>query len=1158
MLNIYKASAGSGKTYTLALEYIKMVLGIHDPETGKYRLNKNPRDIHRHILAITFTVKATEEMKQRIIHEIALLAGREPRWKKPSNYTSELCDLFGCSVNELSKAANVALDAILYDYSLFTISTIDAFFQTVLRTFAREAELTGNYEIELNDTAAITYGVNQMFASLNETSAPQQNGENPEQANHKRRQLYDWILKYITNQINEGKSFNILNRDSKGHGDMIKLIQDVSGEEFKLNFDSMMEYLKEPERISRFTSALYQKRQLYINSIRQHFSALKNYIDSDDGLYYIVKDSSSTIQNNAWSHLEKYASCQPPIKLGETEKNIANDSKNFFSSHGKKTAYVNDSKLNQLIADAYKTLVNGLEEYEFISAISPNLFILGLLERVYDNIRRFSNENNIILLSDTASLLRKIIGDDEIPFVYERIGQEFQHFLIDEFQDTSELQWRNILPLINESLANDNDNLIIGDIKQCIYRFRDSDPSLLRDINKSFPYHANPIKNNLDGNTNRRSADEIVQFNNTIFLNLGQLMEFTDIYNSVVQPVPNRDEEKHGFVKAVVIQKATKEEYNSEVLCRLLNDINVALDHGYPPGDIAILVRTRNEGESVINHIITNRENLHYQNLRVISDDSMGLAGAPVVRMIISILGYLAETAEKDTNPNKEETAAQRIARLVNHYEHLRADYNDETLALNEALRMVEVFKNSDSEIDRDVADIIDMTCLSLPSIVERIVTKYLKDNQDETRNSASIYIAAFQDVVLDYSERYGSDLRAFLKWWETNGCKTTIAGAPDPNAIRVMTIHKAKGLEFRVVIVPFVNKKVPDFKSPEWFALDDISFIDEKDIIPPMVPITPTSKLADIPALSKRYKDLVAEQKLDELNVVYVAFTRATDAMNIYLGASGDSNIGTYVRKAICESTPDMVRQWIDNNEEARRYTTDLLRPIANYKQEEEWKTKLSDENDDNPKKTLAIEAYTIGEFPTYHKKQETNHTAVEPHEVIAMPPYESRNREDIWKGSRIDSTTVSTPAIERGKAIHAILSRVRHTSDLDKAIRDAVHTGLISEGESLEISEYLSRRLSNEDVNRWFEGYSRLLIERAIANTPGKYSHRIPDRVVWTANGTIDLIDYKTGNKTDSNTQKYSAQVKNYIGYMNQIGFDNINGYLWYLDEDIIVPVK
>ena len=1132
MLNIYKASAGSGKTYTLALEYIKLILGIQDPETGKYRLNKNPRDIHRHILAITFTVKATEEMKRRIIHEIALIAGKEPNWEKPSEYIPALCDIFGCTKSALVEAAGIALNAILYDYSVFSVNTIDAFFQTILRTFAREAELMGNYDVELDDDSAIVFGVNQMFSSLNEGQT-YSTLEEKEMADIRTRQLSEWIFSYIQTKINEGQAFDILNRSSKGHGKMITLIKGMSGEKFKLNYDLMMEYLEDTNRITDFAKALTQRALTIRKDISDNFTLLKNYIDGDAGLVYSKDNKKSTVNNHAWAGITKYANCPPDIKIGATEPKIAADHREFFSKYGKSTDYVNDSHLASLISNAYKTLVDGYSDYLMIEAVGRNLFILGLLERVYTNVRQFSSENNFILLSDTASLLRKIIGEDEIPFVYERIGQEFKHFLIDEFQDTSELQWQNLRPLINESLGTNNSNLIIGDVKQCIYRFRDSDPTLLRDIGLSFPKHANPIKNNLEGNTNWRSANEIVQFNNTLFLNLGRELGHGRIYDSVVQPIPDREKPKHGYVKAVAINAKTEEDFNAVVLERLIDDINIALDNGYPPGDIAILVRRRVEGEALIKHIIDNRDKLHHNDLRVVSDDAMGLADAPIVRMIISILEYIAETFDNDNNPTKADTAAQRIARLINHYEHLLTKFNNETTALNEAIKMVKQYdgKANKSSIDIDVESIIDMTCLSLPSLVERIVAKYLKQNND------SLYIAAFQDVVLDYAERNGSDIRDFLKWWSINGSKTKVAGATDPNAIRVMTIHKAKGLEFKVVIVPFVNTKVPDFRSPEWFIPPDIPFVDNKACIPPMLPIMPSEQIKKIPGFSAQYQQLVDEQTLDELNVTYVAFTRAVEALTIYINPNGKNNLGSHVFRALCESSSDMVEKWLSENTEAKALTTSPLIAVAE---------RILDE--DAP----SVKVCTIGTYPKYHAVTKTNYTAVDPTRVDAMPPYSSDNRDDLWADTCLDTPAVSR-AGERGNAIHAILSRVRNISDLDKAVRDTIHSGIISASDYSTYFNYLSKRLGSQAVKRWFDGYCRVLLERTIANTSETHARLRPDRVVWTADGSIEVIDYKTGKQEES----HHNQVRGYIAQLTKMGFSNVKGFIWYLKDDSIIPV-
>ncbi|MCH5347323.1 MAG: UvrD-helicase domain-containing protein [Muribaculaceae bacterium] len=1158
MLNIYRASAGSGKTYTLAFEYIKIILGKYDPETGRYRLNKNPNSLHRHILAITFTVKATEEMKKRIIHEIALIAGLEPGYTEKSNYLGDLCTLFGCTEDDLAAAARVALGAILNDYSFFTVSTIDAFFQTILRTFAREAELTGNYEVELDDNEAIIYGVNNMFQSLDEESIYADTPEERSRLARQRQLLRSWIFRYMNNKIEEGKSFDIFNRASNGHDEVVKLIDNVSTETFKIHFDRIMDYLKDTERINTFAIALANHVMDFRRGLAERFTALKKYIDANPGLYYAPAkvDKRGTLNKNAFEFVNKFQDSTVEItSSAATPLNIADDYLKFFSAYGQKSEFADDDRLRCLIVDAFGFYRDNLWTFVLIRSISKTLFILGLMERVYDNVNKFATDNNLILLSDTTSLLQKIISGDETPFVYERIGQYFNHFLIDEFQDTSRLQWENLRPLLNESLSKANDNLIIGDVKQCIYRFRDSDPTLLRNIGDDFPRDANPIKDNLEGNSNYRSAREIVTFNNTLFLNLGRALGHGDIYDHVVQPVPRKRADDHGHVKAIAFPYRD-DEFKEKVLERIIVDINEALDHGFSPEHIAILVRRRSDGQDVINHIMENVDRVNYPGVRLVSDDAMGLGNAPIVRLIVSVLGYIAEL-DSESDKKKRQSAAQRIAHLINHFEHQLAELHDESAALASALSLIEDARLDDDEpftaIDIQVAEVIKMTCLSLPSLVERITASFINADRAATDN---LYISAFQDLVLDYSERNGSDLRAFLDWWSSTGKKAKVAGAVDPAAIRVMTIHKAKGLEFPVTIVPFVCEEIPKFRSPEWFETPPFDFIKDKDCIPPLVPIVPAAWMENIPVLGTRYKQLISEQTLDELNVIYVALTRAKQVLTVYLSAyrnpdpkktSTSISLGRYVEDAIEKSTDAMVNSWIDSNPEARALAVPPLIPIADFGRPLVEETVESDKG--NYK--LKTVCYTIGEYPRFVQEKKTDRKAVDPTGRRAMPPYISSDRPDIWNKTRLDDPTINA-AVERGNAIHAILSRIVRIGDIEKAVRNAVHQGIIHESEREEILHLLTTRLNEPDVKPWFEGFHRVLIERTISNVGGLHKHRRPDRVVWTSPSTIVVIDYKTGDMTKEAAHR--VQVTGYINLLARITGASVTGYLWYLDTDTI----
>ncbi len=1137
MLNIYKASAGSGKTYTLAFEYIRMLLGTHDSASGSYRLNLNPREAHRHILAITFTVKATEEMKNRILHELAVLAGREPDWHEPSPYIDDLVRLYRCSPQQIAQAADLALNSILFDFNYFSISTIDSFFQMVLRTFAHEAELSGNYEIELDNKVAIDYGVNRMISNFNHEAS----ADKASRRSH--RQLGDWIYRFMESKINEGKTFNLFNRASGVHASLINFIRDVSDDDFMEAYEALMEYLKDPERITRFTEELARRHNGFIDTARDAATEALNYLTANN---LGEKGSGWLINHYVPSTLRNMIAANYKSPGATATKVVADYEKNFLSAAGRKAGLAADGTLRDLALKAMQSYVDVVDNCVMLKNVSANLFVLGLLGRVYDNIEQFRVDNDMILLSDTGTLLSSIIGNDDAPFVYERIGQWYDHFLIDEFQDTSQVQWKNLKPLVAESLSDLNDNLVIGDEKQCIYRFRDSDPRLLHDLHHQFPDRSEPLNDSLEGNTNWRSSVEVVQFNNTVFHLMGRQLGQGLVYDSVVQPIASKNAGKHGYVKATLIDGDSKKgatRFKEVVLSQLIYDVKLAFAQGYRPVDIAILVRTRRQGQDVINTLIEHKQEFGRPNLRVVSDDSMGIAGSPAVRLIISILRYLSSHNEPSS---KRHISSRRVAALINRFEYFMSVGLNEGEAITAALEIVS--NSTENSLADEVTDeVAAMTCLTLPSLIERIIARFIDPSTAETQN---LYITAFQDLVIDYSERFGSDLRSFLNWWDTIGCDYLVSGAQDSEAIRVMTIHKSKGLEFRWVIVPFVSKTVPDFQSPEWFEPAGFEWIEDKTIIPPLLPITPAKWMSTGP-FAKAYLERCNDLLLDELNVIYVAFTRAVDALVVYAYKNGNS-MGRYLAEAIASATPGAVAEWTPARAPLKPLAvepviplSDKLLPYAGLPEPEGEPPLLKD-----------VERLVIGEPPSFMENQKPL-TALQPRLSRDMMPYVSSDRADIWADTRLDDSRHLSEAGERGILIHDILSATRHRNDLPKAVRTMVQRGAVEETEAAGILQFLSSRLEREDVAHWFEGFTRVLTERNIENIriEDKTTWRRPDRVVWTPDRGVIVIDYKTGEK-QLNTHK--TQVVEYINLLKSMGFDNVTGYLWYLSTDTIVAVQ
>ena len=753
---------------------------------------------------------------------------------------------------------------------------------------------------------------------------------------------------------------------------------------------------------------------------------------------------------------------------------------------------------------------------------------LGLLGDINASMQDFTNENNTILLSGTNDIVKRIIDGCETPFIYERIGMYLHNFLLDEFQDTSRMQWENLLPLVRNGLANGHDSLIIGDVKQSIYRFRNSDPQLLHSQLK-VDFSNDSIKYNEGRSINWRSARNIVHWNNAFFRFLSMALNMDEFYADVEQKVSPKNEKLPGHV--VVARREipdkkkdtdgsndSKTESNDNsndndsnfkewAIEKMIVDLQSLLARGFKQKDIAVLSNTNREGQLAISRIMKwNIENPDKQ-MKVVSEESLLVISSPAVRIVVNILKML-DRCEAHNEDGRE------MPMVLRRFEANRSEGMDTSEAFEDAI----VSK------DEDIADYIDRLyetskSACLDSVVEQIIKSQLSKQMTEENTP---YLLAFLDSVVDFMSRYGSNIHHFLKWWDKVGPGLSISSPDNIDAIRVITIHKSKGLQFPCVLIPMFDWNF-DQSSIEW--IETAGFKDKlpKGVaIPPIVPVKRDNKRT---LFDKEFKKIARSNIMDSLNKTYVACTRAQYELIIY----------TENNKELGLQLSQFLETCRNNNNGIAPTPTENCDPDVVY---ELGKPMLR------------------SDIPALNSDDNALPDNVESR---IMPPYSVVSDVDRWKLTSPD-IIIDVRGTTRwvGEMLHKVMERVRTPKNLKKAFGRALHRGMITEEEHDEYLALLSKRLADPRVADWFANDNRLMLERSV--TIGGNGQKRPDRVVMKPNGEIIIVDYKFGDRSDDNDTKYKRQVAGYKrAVCDALGCRPgcVSGYVWYIHSGDILAV-
>jgi len=1161
MLTIYKASAGSGKTFTLAYRYIKMLLGVKDEDSDRYVLNMSKylggrpvdRRPHSHILAITFTNKATAEMKSRIIAELDALSRVPAPGASDAPYAAMLMADYGCSRDELARVAARSLAGLLHDYGSFNVSTIDSFFQTILRTFAREVERQGDFRLELDNVYVIGAALSMLFDDLNDGSVTPN------------RAVARWLESMSTERMLDGDDFNPFNRGGGMYKSILAGLKRTFNEEFETRAAEVHEYMADASRLTQFGHKLAEADEALLQRERHITAAAIAALDATGAgvarlkapLQKMLSATADAGMTDAYGKIVTAES--PSQKYMQSIRNRDYDPADVYLKTKKGQCEPPAAAFDILYGWA-DDIARIYVRRSVLTRIRESLDNLWALSYISDYVERFRQENNLVLLSDTNSLLRSIISEDDTPFIYERVGLELRHFLIDEFQDTSRMQWDNLKPLVANSLSSLHDNLIIGDVKQSIYRWRGGDPTLLgsRVAETDFP-GLNEVRGENPGeNTNYRSAHDIVRFNNTLFTQLSAARGI-DGYGGITQARPDKTAALTSLIEMSNLSKENVETavdryLSAQQIERMtaagveLTPENVALERcaativdqhrrGYRWGDIVILCR-RNQPDAtmVVEYLMT-----HYPEIKIMSDEALLVRNSSAVKLIVSMLEII-DKAWSGAEPSEPSDAATGIdtpvkhrprrdcAVMIDRFEYFAAHGSTVEqalkLALDPSVSAVETDGTSGSLV-ADLEAIRRLAPTNLVAMVEAIIERKLTPAQ---RAADLAYITAFVDMVVDFTANYNPSLHSFIDYWMSHRDTVTIGSGANQDAVTVMTVHKAKGLEWPCVHIPLMQWALTSRPKSQWFTLDNLDEIDP-ELRPPLIYLraTPLFALPGSP-VERQCAHRIACETEDNLNVAYVAFTRAVRELHIAM--------------LPCSDEAGSLRTAIGDISGVAAPKGELYIDLAAH--------------------TDDLGNLTIG-APTQAGP------AREPAPTLAGPDYAISFTKLNCRLTRLDDLTTAgdmldpdignmgaDPAIvdsgdtaqlreaaRNGINMHSILSRMSTADDLDAAI--AAEARNLREGDAARYRETLAAAFADggDTVAAWFDADApRVLTEQPVYVPERNESFR-PDRIIWTSEGTVDVVDYKF---TSEVLETHRTQVRGYVALLRAMGYDRVRGYLWY----------
>ena len=1035
-LTVYKASAGSGKTFALAVQYIKLVV-------------QNPQ-AYRNILAVTFTNKATEEMKTRILSQ---LYGIWKRLPDSDSYMKEVCRALDASPEFVSQRAGIALELLLHNYNHFRVMTIDTFFQSVLRNLAHELDLTANLRIGLNDSQVEEMAVDQMLDDLKTTDV-----------------MLQWILKYIMENISDDRSWNVI-------GQIKQFGKTIFRDYYKDVSKQLNERLQHEGFFDQYAQTLQDIRknakERMLNIAESFFGTLE-----EEGL---TTDDLAQKRRGIASFFYKLQSGTFDESVeNQTVANCLGDPTKWYTKTHPRRELIHqlaDGPLGDILRYAVEERPRQWRLYQSATLTLRHMNQVRLLSSIENKVRELNDTANRFLLSDTQKLLNALISDSDSPFIFEKIGTQLEHIMIDEFQDTSTVQWQNFRILLLEAMSHKgSENLIVGDVKQSIYRWRSGDWRLLNDIEQQFPkemIQTEMLK------VNRRSERFITQFNNAFFTEAAKLEydklqdtpeadQLKRAYAEVEQEIP-ANKPQTGYVR---VELLTADDYQQQTLSRITETLQDLIGQGIPQDKMAILVRTNSLIPVIAKYMAE-----HAPDINIVSDDAFRLDASQPVNILMQALRLIVRPHDQLARAFIEKTTHE--------------SFDDERCAKYKAL--------------------------SLYELAERLFA----DLQLSSYGDQSAYLCAFFDQLRQYTAENAATIEDFLRLWDSEICSTTIQ-SDVTNGVRIISIHKSKGLEFDHVLCPFCDWQLEKSGNILWCKPDEPPFNEL-----PIAPIDYSQKGMTGTIYEDDYHHEHLQNVVDNLNLLYVAFTRARSSLYV-IGRRGAKKS----RSEIIELTLPLLNEGtLTGLEDAgQSLVYEIGQPIGPM----------------NPMSPISSTSANV-----FLQPSEPIPVTVTTNEVKAEFRQSNQSR-DFING---DDEQGGTSYIQLGSILHRIFSVIRTKDDIGAALHQLESEGIIYDDTiTLErITTMLRRRLEHPKVAEWFSDRWTLFNECTILSMEdGEVKEHRPDRVMTDGKEWI-VVDFKFGHKQDD----YPKQVRRYMELLRSMGHADVKGYLWYVYSNNIEEV-